>query len=164
MALGKAGEDTAGKVDALLKKAGLNCELSDNVMKEIWEKLAFNCAMNTITSVTRQRVREMGGSPYGFELCRLIAEEVSKVSAAEGVVIDLEHVIATFQKVIDPKKSGGHITSMLQDVLAGRQTEVDSICGSVVQRAKAAGIATPHLKTMYNLIKIVEENYATRLT
>ena len=132
-------------------------------MKEIWEKVAFNCAMNTITSLTGQRVREMGGSPYGFELCKLIAEEVYKVSVAEGVAIDLEHVIATFQKVLDPSKSGGHITSMLQDVLAKRQTEVDSICGKVVQRGEAAGIATPHLKTVYNLIKILQENYATRL-
>ena len=163
MALGKAGVDACAEICALLKKDGMNCEISDDIMKEIWEKLAFNNAMNAITALTRQRVGYMGGSPYGFELCCLIAREVCDVAATEGVNADYDTVVATFKKVLDPNESGNHLTSMLQDVLKKKQTEIDSISGAVQEKAALHGIATPHLKTLYNLIKVIDENYATQV-
>ena len=164
MALGKAGAIVCAEVAALLKADGMNCEISDDIMKEIWEKLAFNNAMNAITALTRQRVGHMGGSPYGFELCSLIAREVCDVAKAEGVFADYDSVIATFRKVLDPNESGNHLTSMLQDVLKKKQTEIDSICGAVMEKAAEHDIKTPHLKTIYNLIKVIDENYATQVT
>ena len=161
MALGTPGVAASAEVCRLLKANGMNCEISDDIMKEIWEKLAFNNAMNAITALTRQRVGHMGGSPYGFELCCLIAREVCDVAAAEGVKADYETVVTTFKKVLDPNESGNHLTSMLQDVLKKKQTEIDSISGAVQEKAALHGIATPHLKTLYNLIKVIDENYET---
>ena len=163
MALGDAGRDISLELCTLLKTSGMNCEISDDIMKEIWEKLAFNNAMNTITSLTRQQVGNMGRSPYGFELCSLIAREVCDVALAEGVGASYESVIETFKKVLDPNESGTHLTSMLQDVLKGKPTEIDSICGAVIEKASGHGIGTPHLKTVFNLIKVVEGNYGTQV-
>ena len=161
MALGESGKAACVEVCALLMDAGMNCEISGDIMKEIWEKLAFNNAMNAITALTRQRVGHMGGSPWGFELCCLIAREVCDVAAAEGVEADYDTVVATFRKVLDPNESGNHLTSMLQDVLKKKQTEIDSICGAVMEKAALHGIKTPHLKTVFNLIHVIDENYGT---
>jgi len=141
----------------------MNCEMSDDIMKEVWEKLAFNNAMNLITSLTKQRDGDMSGSPYGFELCTLVAREVCDVAAAEGVGADYDAVLRTIERVADPTGPINHITSMLQDVLKMKQTEVDAICGAVIQKASIHGINTPHLKTLFNMIKVVEENYETQV-
>ena len=163
MALAEKQKDLSIEICRLLKDSGMNCSMSADIMKEIWEKVGFNCSMNTITSLTRQRVMYMGGSPYGFELCSLIAAEVAAVALSEGVNYDYSAVIATYRKVLDPRESGEHITSMLQDVIRCKATEIDSICGAVLQIAEKKGIATPHLKTVYNLIKIIEENYEVQV-
>jgi 2-dehydropantoate 2-reductase len=105
----------------------------------------------------------MGGSPYGFELCSLIDAEVCEVAKAEGVDAQYESVIKTFQKVIDPNESGNHVTSMLQDVLKMKPTDIYSITGVVIEKAAHHGISTPHLKTVFNLIKVIEENYNSML-
>ena len=48
-------------------------------------------------------------------------------------------------------------TSMLQDILAGRKTEVDIFAGKLLNAVKNSGIATPYNQTLYDLIKILEE-------
>ena len=162
-ALGVHGRAACAEVCSLLVADGMNCQISDDIMKELWEKLAFNNAMNAITALTRQRVGHMGSSPYGFELCCLVAREVCDVAEAEGVNTDYDSVVATFRKVLDPNESGNHLTSMLQDVLKKKQTEIDSICGAVMEKAAQHGIKTPHLKTIFNLIHVIDENYGTQV-
>jgi len=155
------GAEVSRELCRLLKT--VNCEISDDIMKEIWEKLAFNNAMNLITSLTKQRDGDMSGSPYGFELCTLVAREVCDVAEAEGVNADYNSVLRTIERVADPLGPINHITSMLQDVLRMKPTEVDAICGAVIQKAAKHGINTPHLKTLFNMVKVVEENYKTQV-
>ena len=159
MALDKKQEEMSLEICRLLKDSGMNCSISDDIMKIVWEKVGFNCAMNSITALTRQRVMYMGGNEYGFGLCSKIAKEVSAVALAEGINFDYDAVVAKYKKVLDPNESGEHITSMLQDVLKEKPTEIDSICGAVIQLGKERCIPTPHLDTVYALIKIVEINY-----
>jgi len=159
-ALNEKSEAVSKELCALMKAAGMNCEISDDIMKQIWEKLAFNNAMNMITALVRQRDGYVCRSEFGFELSADIAREVCDVALAEGVNADYASVIGTFEKV----KSSMHMPSMLQDALLLRQTEVDAICGAVIEKAAAHGIGTPILKTMYRLIKVLEENYETQVT
>ena len=156
-----AGAEISRELCRLLE--AMNCEISDDIMKEIWEKLAFNNAMNLITSLTKQRDGDMSGSPYGFELCTLVAREVCDVAEAEGVNADYNSVMRAIKRVADPRGPVNHITSMLQDVLRMKPTEVDAICGAVIQKAAVHGISTPHLKTLFNMVKVVEENYKTQV-
>lgn len=159
MALSDKQKAPAIEICRLLSESGMNCTMSDNIMKEIWEKVGFNCSMNSISSLTRQRVMYMGGNQYGLGLCMSIAKEVELVAKAEGIDFDYEAVVAKYKKVLDPNVSGNHITSMLQDVLKERPTEIDSICGSVIELGKKHGIETPHLETVYSLVKVTEINY-----
>lgn len=155
-ALDRACESAAHELCRLFKSAGMNCEISDDIMKEIWEKLAFNNAMNLITALTKQRDGVLCQSPYGFELSELIAREVCTVAAAEGVRADYDSVIRVFERV---RESSVHITSMLQDVLQSKPTEVDAICGAVIEKAAKHGIDTPYLRAVFNMVKVLEANY-----
>ena len=72
-----------------------------------------------------------------------------QVAASLGVSmrVPLERRIAGAEKV------GEHKTSMLQDVEAGRQMEIDAVIGSVLEIADITGISTPQTRTVYALVK-----------
>jgi len=159
-ALGEGCKDICDEICDLLKTAGMNCEISDDIMKEIWEKLAFNNAMNLTTALIRLRDGYVLQSQHGFELSSKIAREVCDVGLAEGIDVDYDSVLRTFEKI----KESMHITSMLQDVLQMRQTEIDAICGAVVKKAFKHGITTPYLHTLYSLIKVMEANYDNQIS
>jgi len=159
-ALDVKSASAASELCELLRSAGMNCEISDDILKQIWEKLAFNNAMNMITALIKQRDGVVCKSQFGFELSAQIAREVTAVGVAEGVNIDYDSVVATFGNI----KESTHIPSMLQDVVLQRPTEVDAICGAVIEKAGTYGIETPTLKAMYSLIKMLEDNYETQVT
>jgi 2-dehydropantoate 2-reductase len=56
------------------------------------------------------------------------------------------------------EKVGKHKTSMLQDIEAGRATEIDALVGSVVELGKLTGTPTPHIDAVYALVKLLSRN------
>ena len=160
------GATAAGKIDEIrdaLEKGGMEIGVSENVFKEIWQKLSFNAAMNPITGITRLVVGRT--NELGEETAQWISEEVAQVAEAEGVPVDREFALNIFRYATGgPEADMTHLTSMLQDVVKERKTEADAICGAVIKRAKKHGIPVPHLETVYNLIRIIEANYAYQLS
>ncbi|MDR1027863.1 MAG: 2-dehydropantoate 2-reductase, partial [Clostridiales Family XIII bacterium] len=162
-ALGALAEPMSVEVRDTLERGGMETRVSENVFKEIWQKLSFNAAMNPITGITRLVVGHTGA--LGAETAARISEEVALVAEAEGVSIDREFALDLFRTATATE--GGdftHLTSMLQDVVKERRTEADAICGAVIGRARRHGIPVPHLETVYNLIRIIESNYPYQLS
>jgi len=52
---------------------------------------------------------------------------------------------------------------MLQDVMARRKTEIDCICGKVLEEGASVGTDTPYLRSVYCLIRAIESNYPKRI-
>jgi len=163
MALGVPGQAACQAMHDHLVAAGVDCTISTDIMKDIWEKLAFNNVTNCITAISRLRVGPMFTSSYGYTLAELIVREVVGVAAAEGVAADYDAVMDTMTELFVPDKDWNHITSMLADVLAERRTEIDSIVGTVILKGKKHGIPTPTLLANYNYVKLIEENYDIRV-
>jgi 2-dehydropantoate 2-reductase len=88
--------------------------------------------------------------PELHALVREAMHEVAAVARAEGVVIEQR----TIDRMLDVTRSdlGQSVPSMLQDVLAGRPTEVRSLQGAVVERGAHHGIATPVHDTLQALV------------
>jgi 2-dehydropantoate 2-reductase len=160
MALGDAARCASVEIRDILEAGGMPCHISNNIMVEIWDKLAFNCAMNPITAVTRLMPGHIGG--YGIELFNLVLQEAAAVAAAEGISVNIEKWGDVICHIVGPDGER-HLTSMLQDVLKVRPTEIDAICGSVIKKADLHGISVPHLKTLYNLVKIIDASYANQI-
>ncbi|CAN7668285.1 2-dehydropantoate 2-reductase [Bosea sp. LjRoot90] len=156
MVMANGGSD--GALEALaaaLNAAGLPCEVDPDAVVAIWEKVAFNSALNSLCAVTQRTVGALGSAAEGRQLAHAVADEVLAVAQAEGLAVSLERAHATINHALD--HHGGHKPSMLQDLLAKRQTEIETLNGAVVRAAGTHGIAVPRTATLYALVKMAEQ-------
>ena len=142
------------------KEIGAGIQLGPNVFRmleylgltEDMNKWAvFPLGLEMRDSITGQTVGEIGASPAGRELVQAIVDETAAVAQAHGVGLDPDRVLAALENAFT--HHAGHKTSMLQDREAGRRTEVESIAGAVVGLGQEAGIRTPVLWTLCNLLR-----------
>jgi len=139
---------------AVLDGAGLNCTADPNVEAAIWEKVAFNSALNPIAAVTGRTVGEIGDDPDAAALAREIAGEVLRVARARALSADHDRVMALLSEAFHEHRT--HLPSMLQDVLAGRRTEIEFINGAVVAEAERLGVSAPATKVLLRLVRMRE--------
>ncbi|MBU9433834.1 2-dehydropantoate 2-reductase [Burkholderia multivorans] len=150
---GAASPFAAAVADAL-SRAGLACTLDADVWAAIWEKVAFNAALNTLCAVTRCTVDQLGEHHDGPRLALAIVAETAAVARAKGIAVDAARIARNVEHAI--REHRGHRPSMLQDVLAGRRTEIDAIGGKVVAAAREVGLAVPHTETMLSLVRVID--------
>lgn len=143
-----------------LKKAGLNPELTQDVFKAVWEKVAFNAAMNSLTAVTHLPQGYLGQTEEGRELAHQIVDEVLSVAEAKGIRTERAHVHETLTNLF--RDHFEHCPSMFQDVLKKRITEIEAINGAVVREAGELGLNVPATKIMYQLVSICQQTYPYR--
>jgi 2-dehydropantoate 2-reductase len=145
------------QVDAIaqaLDAAGLHCTVDDNVWSAIWEKVAFNAALNSLCAVSGCAVDQLGRVPDGTALALKIVGEVLAVARAKGIRVDQERCASTVLHAIETHH--GHKPSMLQDVLARRRTEIESINGAVVVAARELNVPVVHTEILLQLVRLVE--------
>lgn len=145
------------KVDAIsatLDEAGLNCSLDPQVEIAIWEKLAFNTALNSVAAITGLTVGEIGESNEARDIAFAIVGEVVAVASARGLAIDADNIRQSIEYAFANHRQ--HRPSMLQDRLAGRRMEIGTITGAVSKAGAVLGIATPLTTTFTNLLTIVD--------
>jgi 2-dehydropantoate 2-reductase len=146
---------TLERINHTIDQAGLRCAISTEVFAMIWEKLAFNAALNTLCAVTGLTVGEVGGTAEGRELARAIVREVVAVANRKGVAASETTVLATVEGAF--RDHGDHLPSMLQDLRAGRKTEIEAISGAVVREASSLGIPVPATQSLYRLVRMLEQ-------
>lgn len=129
-----------------LNAARLNPVLEEDILPAIWEKIAFNAALNTLSAVSGQTVGQIGESQDSKELVQHVLAETAAVAASKGVVLSLADVEAAINNAYE--HHGSHKTSMLQDREAGRRTEIDHIGGAVMRLGAETGVPTPVLSTL----------------
>lgn len=150
------------KVAGALADAGLACTADPAVWTAIWEKVAFNAALNSICAVSHCTVDQLGVIDDGQDLAYSVVEEVLAVAQAQGIAVDQDACAARVADAIS--RHVGHKPSMLQDVLAGRKTEVEAINGAVVAAADRSGIPVPCTRTLLRLVRLVEARIASAAT
>ena len=143
-------------VAAALSAAGLNCVADPAVEVAIWEKVAFNAAMNSVSAVSRLAVGPIGDSPEGRSLVAAVVDEAVAVARARGLAVDAARVHGTVAKAFTGHRA--HKASMLQDVLAGRRTEIEQINGAIVAAGETLGIATPVTRVLRDLVRLVDSS------
>jgi len=142
------------RIAVALDEAGLNCEVDENVKATIWEKVAFNAALNALTTVARGPVKVIADSEHGRDLAKKVVAEVLSVAQAKGISVNEAAVNASIDMALRDHRE--HKPSMLQDLLAGRRTEIDSINGAVVEEAAKLGLIVPVTETLWRLVKLIE--------
>jgi 2-dehydropantoate 2-reductase len=80
---------------------------------------------------------------------------------AIGERLGIDFGISIEQRIAGAEQVGAHKTSMLQDIEAGRRTEVDALVGAVAELGRLVGVSTPHIDTVYAGVKLLEETVST---
>jgi 2-dehydropantoate 2-reductase len=142
-----------GEAAALLGRAGFDARTNETIDIAIWEKVAFNAALNALGTVTLQPNAGVNNAP-GRRIAAAMVREVVATAHGLGIMVDQARIDATIDFALT--HHGGHQASMLQDRLAGRASEIESINGAVVERARSLGIATPVTETMTDLVRLIE--------
>jgi 2-dehydropantoate 2-reductase len=151
--MASGAEDAAlSALAAALCEAGLATSVDPHTEVLIWEKVAFNAALNAICAITRQPVGGVGGDPRGRKLAHAIAEEVLTVAAARGLDVSRPRVAGVINYALDHHSD--HKPSMLQDILAGRPTEIDAINGAVAEIARQHSVPVPRTESLHTLISL----------
>jgi 2-dehydropantoate 2-reductase len=146
-----SGEKTGRAVllSKLLLNAGIKSPVRGNLRDEIWLKLWQNLSFNPVSVLTLGTLEQLATDQNTRRVLRAMMEEARVVGEALGVKFS----VGVDERIGMAAKVGNHRTSMLQDVEAGRATELDSLLGAVIELAQMVGIATPCLNLVYDLTK-----------
>ncbi len=135
-----------------LKSESIVLDLSDAADVVVWQKAAFNCAINAILALSGGTVGSLAISKGGRDLAYAVSGEVVALANAKGIPVEREIVGEQIEMALAHHRA--HKPSMLQDIEAGRQTEIESLCGEVSRQARTMGIATPMNDTLAVLVRL----------
>lgn len=138
----------------LLRQAGFQVDLAENVTGLAWSKLVINAAINPLSALLNVPNGELLARPSARQLCRQLAQEVAAVAAAQGIALTHSDPAAAAEEVA--QRTAGNLSSMLQDVRRGAPTEIDAICGAVVRAARGVGLSAPVNETMWKLVSALQ--------
>jgi 2-dehydropantoate 2-reductase len=150
-----AADQEAERVADLFTRCGLDARFDPAVLGAIWEKVAFNAALNSISTITGLPVGGMD-RPEGRRIARAVIDEVAAVASAKGIRLDSETIWHKVEFALANHRS--HKPSMLQDRLAGRRTEIESINGAIVRTAESLGVPSPVTSTLADLVRMTERD------
>jgi 2-dehydropantoate 2-reductase len=138
-------------MEEALRSAGFNIEVVEDAQSLIWGKLVVNAAINPLTALLKVKNGELVKRPSAREMMKVLAEETAQVAYAEKVDLPFKDPIAAVEDVA--QKTAANTSSMLQDVLRGAPTEIDAICGAVVNIARRHEIQTPANWICWHLVR-----------
>jgi 2-dehydropantoate 2-reductase len=127
---------------------------SDRIIEKLWHKLAINCAINGLTAIYQCRNGELLAQPHARSRIAALCEEIRQLMAAVGISgpkHGLEQTVENATKVTASNKS-----SMLQDTLNRRKTEIDYLNGYICEQAGKLGTPCEHNQQLVNQIKEIE--------
>ncbi len=144
------------RISECFARAGFKSPVLDDVRAEIWLKLWGNLTFNPISALSHSTLVDICQFPLTRELAASMMSEAQSVAHKLGITfrVSLEKRIAGAEKV------GKHKTSMLQDIEAGRAAEIDALVGSVVELGRLTHTPTPHIDTVYALVKLLARTIA----
>jgi 2-dehydropantoate 2-reductase len=148
LAPGERSEEIA----RMLTASRLDGRVSDKMKGEIWRKLIFNCVVNPITAMTRMEVGWISEERLD-PLKQVIVDECLQVARRDGVAFDVDFV----RLINETFKPSRNLSSMHQDLLKGRRTEIEHLNGAVVALGRKFGIPCPANESLVTMIKALEE-------
>ncbi|MEM4232633.1 MAG: 2-dehydropantoate 2-reductase [Thermoplasmata archaeon] len=135
-------------------ECGIRASTTFNSAGVIWEKAIVNACMNPITAVLRVRNGVLVENPVVRRLMMAVCDECVQVALAEGVRLPSRDVRARVRWVC--RETAGNLSSMLQDVMRGKRTEIREITGAICSRGDRHGIETPLNRALLAMVESLE--------
>ncbi len=142
------------RVQAILDRAGLVYETPVDMVRMVWWKFMINVGVNQLTGALGATYGVVQTSPDAQALMEALMGEVIALARAAGVDLG-ERDIQNWYPVMNSLSPEGK-TSLLQDIEAGRKTEVEIFGGRVLELGREYGIDTPVNETFYRIVRVLE--------
>jgi 2-dehydropantoate 2-reductase len=147
---GSISERARALADAF-ERAGFKAPLLPDIRAEIWLKLWGNLVFNPVSALTRATLEDICRFAPTRELAARMMAEAQAVAAQLGVTFR----VSIDKRIAGAERVGAHKTSMLQDIEAGREPEIEALVGSVVELARLTDTRTPHIDAVYALTRLL---------
>jgi 2-dehydropantoate 2-reductase len=137
----------------LLSRAGFNARVTQKIRAARLQKLLANVCINPVTAAFGVRNGAVARPPYA-RFAEALAREAAPVLAAEGLKIGPAEALRRVMAVA--KATAANRSSMLQDLAAGRKTEIGEITGALLRLARRHRLAVPTHAAFHQIIRIME--------
>ncbi|CAH6805822.1 2-dehydropantoate 2-reductase [Vibrio chagasii] len=154
-AFNQAGKKCTFLVD-VLNHALPNVSWNPEIHTALWTKLAINCAINPLTGLEQIKNGELSEPRFGNTLTAII-EELTQVMQAEGISCSFDELETNVNKVIQATAKNN--SSMKQDMLYQRKTEIDFITGHLIKTANKHQIEVPVNQKLFDQVKEQENSW-----
>src|SRR6476619_4985803 len=153
-----AAADAIAQLADACTRGGMPTEAVADARPAQWRKVIFNAATNPVGALTGLSHGRVCERPDLRALVSALVDEGKAVAAAQGIVLDADP-----EELLDhaarPDVAYGHKASMLQDVEARRETEIDYLNGGIVRVGREHGVPTPLNDAIWALVKGVEQSW-----
>jgi 2-dehydropantoate 2-reductase len=149
------------RVDEMMKGAGFEARLSQDIAREMWEKWALLATLGGVTCLMRGNLGEIEAAAGGAEFLAAFFGEVTAVINAVGTPMS-EGFLAQTRALLAAAKGSPLTSSMYRDLIQNLPIEADQIIGDLVLRARKAGLATPLLAAAYCQLSVYQARLAHR--
>lgn len=144
------------RIQKYFQKTAIQYSIPEDIRRSLWLKFMLNTASNPTTALLRMTFGEMLNNQKFMELAVKIMKEVQAIAKAEGISNTetmIDETVSHLQTMLPEGK-----TSMLQDIEAGRETEIDLFAGTVIELGKKHHIQTPYCNFLKEMFDIIHEN------
>ncbi len=163
---GGAGKTYLGELDGrigerlravctLFADSGLECTPVQRIKGRLWCKVIVFSAINAVTSILQIKNGQLLDNMESITLLKRLIDEGRKVAETQAVDLVFHDL---YQLLFDAcKRTDQNLSSMLQDILEGKQTEIDAQCGALVKLGEQAGVPIPTQQTMLELVQLISK-------
>ena len=146
-------KDNVQKVKQYFEKVGINYKIPEDILYAMWLKYMLNVSTNQTTAILGLNFGQVNSNPRCLDFVKEVMKEVQAIAKAEGIK-NTENMIDDAMVSLSKMTPEGK-TSMLQDVEAGRKTEVDMFAGVMIELGKKHNIPTPYNTVLKGLIDTI---------
>ncbi|MBM4301753.1 MAG: 2-dehydropantoate 2-reductase [Deltaproteobacteria bacterium] len=139
----------------LFRRAGLSCQPREDIQAVLWEKLVINVGINPLTALLRVPNGVLLQLPEAWEVAVAAAQEAQTVAQAAGITLSGDPAARLRQVCTD---TAANRSSMLQDILAGRPTEIEALNAQVATQGRALGLPTPVNDLLTRLLRAAAQS------
>ena len=143
------------KIAAVFQSVGLETDISNNILGLIWDKLIVNVGINSLTAITGLHNGELLDHPELLDIMRAAIDEAVCVAKSKNILLSDQDAYSHTLEIC--KNTASNKSSMLQDIMNKRRTEIDMINGGILREGDKEGIYTPVNQVLTNLIKYWEK-------
>jgi 2-dehydropantoate 2-reductase len=129
------------KIAATIRRAGMECVLSQDIEAAVWEKYNYNCAFSVLTARYQTNAEGVRRDPVLYHMIRQLSEETAAVAHALGIH-QPDDIVERSLRILDIMLPEG-TSSMKRDVEAGRDCELELFSGTLCRLAEDCGIYVP---------------------